>query len=288
MERIFSSWAGLASHFIGECFNCAKPFIEDGYTGFDPLVRFVSAQLFIDCQLSSESVLLLVQAQKEWDADLISRAVMEGSLKYTYMLQGDPAELKTRAVEYWHLLPRFAAIRRSERAKRFLAEIENAQDPEWRPIRDLIMDDDDVALVRQNHNRQKRQELEEAWSFSGICRSFSKSSNEGLRKLVYLAHGYGMSSHLLHKDGDGVGIVWDRYRRDPEEQAAVRLAHAGRIVSDICAFSRLRLLYLLRACKQPECEKTILEIDERYDDVLFSELAKAGRHFTEAVYGGAH
>jgi hypothetical protein len=94
MESVFKSWSGLASHFIGECFDLAKPFIDSGYQKLDPLVRFVAAQLFIDCHLSSESVLLLIREQKEWDADLIVRSVMEGSLKFSYMMDGSVDEVR--------------------------------------------------------------------------------------------------------------------------------------------------------------------------------------------------
>lgn len=66
MEQVLRSWAGLASHYIGRCFDHAKAYIDNDYAGLDPLVRFVVAQLYIDCHLSSESVLLLVLNQKEW------------------------------------------------------------------------------------------------------------------------------------------------------------------------------------------------------------------------------
>ena len=285
MEPIFSSWAGLASHFIGECFDCARPFIDDTYTGLDPLVRFVSAQLFIDCHLSSESVLLLVQAQKEWDADLISRAVMEGSLKFAYMLHGNSDEMKAKVEEYWNLLPQFFAIKRSERVKRVLEDLDNPDDPEWRPFRDIILNPAEIEQVRQRYPRQQRQMLEERWSFSGICRTFSQTKDAGLRMFVHLAHGYGMSSHLLHKDGDGIGMVWERYKRDPEQQAAVKLGHSARVVSDVCTFAKLRLLSLLRACEQHRPAELISKIEGRYEALLFAELAKASRHFTEVEYG---
>lgn len=283
MDRVFRSWAGLASHFIGECFDCAAPFIDEAYAGLDPLVRFVSAQLFIDCHLSSESVLLLVHAQKEWDADLVSRSIMEGSLKFTFMLGGTPEEVKAKVEEFWHLLPQFSAVKRSERARHFLEEIDDPHNPQWKPIHELIMDTEDIKCFREKYPRKQRQMLEEKWSFSGICKAFAQSGDEGLRKFVHLAHGYGMSSHLLHKDADGVAMVWERYRRQPDRQAAVKLAHASRVVSDVCSFASLRLSSLLRACGRRTDEVT--RIRDRYAEPLFAELAKAGRRFTTVEYG---
>jgi hypothetical protein len=208
---------------------------------------------------------------------------MEGTLKFTYMMHGGPDDIRAKVEEYWHLLPQFFAIKRSERAKRFLEDIGNPDSSEWRPFRDLILDDQEVGQVREKYTRQQRQVLEERCSFSGICRTFSQTGDEGLRKFVHLAHGYGMSSYLLHKDGDGVGMVWERYRRNPEQQAAVKLGHSARVVSDVCSFAQLRLFSLLRACGQPAHE--IGKIVERYEELLFAELAKASRHFTSVEYG---
>jgi hypothetical protein len=262
----------------------AKPYIDDGYEGFDPLVRFVTAQLYIDCHLSSESVLLLVRAQKEWDADVIARSVMEGSLKYTYMLEGKPEEIRAKVHEYWTLLPRFYAIKHSDRAKQLLEVLPNPKDPEWQSFRDLIVEDSEIAEARTQFSRQERQTLEERWSFSGLCRAFAKSENSERRKLAHLAHGYGMSSHLLHKDADAIGMVWERHRREPHRQDAVRLGHSARLVSDVCAFAQLRLFCLLRACGQPT--KGITDIEKRYAVSLFSELKKASRQFINVEYEG--
>lgn len=283
MEQALKSWAGLASHFIGECFDLAKPFIDSNFQGLDPLVRFVAAQLFIDCHLSSESVLLLVREQKEWDADLISRSVMEGSFKFTYMLDGSTEEIKAKVHEYWNLLPQFSTIKHSERAKRFLDEVPNPDSPEWKPFRDLVVDDSEISMIRVTYSRQERQVLEERWSFSGICKTFAAAENDGLRMLAHLVHGYGMSSHLLHKDADGIGMVWDRYQRDHERQTAVKLGHSARVVSDVSTFAKLRLFALMRACNAPT--HSLSELEEKYAAPLFAELTKAGSTFTEVEYG---
>jgi hypothetical protein len=281
MESTVKEWAALASHFVGECFDAARPSIEEGLSEIDDLVRFVAANLFIDCHLSSESVLLLVGEQKEWDADIITRSVLEGSFKFTFMLQGRDEEIKAKAMEYWQVLPRFASGKHSERAKRFLDDVQ----PDYadsQMFRELILDEAEVEAIRDGFTRQDRQVLEEKWSFSGISKAFSHSEDSGFRLLSHLAHGYGMSSHLLHKDADGIGIVWERRRRNSERQAAVRLAHSARLVSDICAFAQLRLLTLLRACKQPV--GVLADLEARYKH-LFAQIQAALQHFRTVEYG---
>jgi len=248
----------------------------------DPYVRFVSAQLFIDCHLSSESSLILVREAKEWDADMIIRSVMEGTIKYAFLMSGEASEVRQKAFEYWEQLPNFSAIRHHDRALAFLNEVANPDDPEWLPFKKLLLTQEEIDYLRNGTNKKDRNLLEQKWSFSEITKNFSQSESGGLKLLSHLAHGYGMSSHLIHKDGDGVGMVWERYGRNEREQSAVKLAHCARIVSDVCSFSKLRLFQLLRFCGQET--DIIQDIENRYD-LLFDELGKAGKNFTDVEFG---
>lgn len=284
MHPALAAWTSHASHLIGECFDAAKPMLEEGYAGLPPLARFVCAQLFIDCNLSSESALLLIRAEKEWDADLIARSVMEGSFKFTYMLQGEPEEIEEKANEFWHVLPLFYAIRHGENVKKMFQHLPDPNAPDWQPFQDLRMSDEEVAAIRARYSRSERQALEEKWSFVGLCRSFAASDNPGLKAFAGLSHGYTMSSHLLHKDADGIGMVWERYRRSPERQLAVRMGHSARVVSDVCSFAKLRLFSLLKACGGSQ--DALRAIESRYHH-LDGELTAAIARFNQVEYGPA-
>lgn len=281
LESIFRTWAGLSSHFIGECFDIAKPFLDKDYAGLDPYFRFVSAQLFIDCHLTSESVLLLVREGKEWDADLVTRSVMEGTLKYVYMSLGTMEEMREKALEYWDLLPMFADIKHSELSSKILSALPESTSLERQPFRDLLMEDEEIDAIRKKYSRSDRRALEEKWSFSGLSKLFSEQENVCLSEIAGLAHGYGMSSHLLHKDGVGVGMVWERARRDPQRKTAASLGHAARITSDMCAFAKFRLFHLLKACSANlNC---IRDLEIAYAQ-LFDELNAATEQFSQSEY----
>ncbi len=274
-------WAVEASHLIGDCFDHAKPYLDQAYEGLPPLVRFVAAQLFIDCHLSSESSLLLIQSGKEWDADLISRSVMEGSVKLTYILYGSSSEIESKVEEYWQVLPLFSTIRHGEHARQFLDAITDADAPEWQPFKELLVEPEEVTSIRAIYSKRARQEIEERWSFAGICRFFAQTEEPGLRDLGHLAHGYSMSSHLIHKDADSIGMIWERATRAEARRTAASLGHSARVVSDACTFAKLRLLSLLRACDEPE--KVVNDIDAKYAH-LTEALTSANRHFNDVEY----
>lgn len=281
-EASCPKWAALASHFIGACFDVAKPFIDKDFLGLDPYVRFVSTQLFIDCHLTSESALILIANDKEWDADSLCRSVMEGSVKYIYMLIGDTVEVRKKAEEYWDIMPSFESIKRSDRVKRFLETVSDTSGMEWRPLRELIMEDEAVEAISRTLTAKQIREITERWRFSNIRRQFEESHDTASRELVHLAFSYGMSSHTLHKDGDGTAMVWDRYRRSAECQTAVALAHSSRVVLDVCTFAQLRLRQLLKVCNRST--EPILVLQEQYKS-FFDELSGVYDDFTCIEYG---
>lgn len=210
------------------------------------------------------------------------RAIMEGSVKFVYLLLGTPEEVKEKAVEYWETLPANGAAKHSERAKAFLKDVCDPDSSQWLPFHELVIADEEIRELRAGTNREQRQRLEQKWSFSGITQQFVGSESKGLRLLAHLAHGYGMSSHLMHKDGDGVGMVWERSIRSPERRDAARFGHSSRIVSDICSFTALRASFLLRHCGR---DPSVLSgLQEKYD-ALFSELRVAADKFTATEYG---
>lgn len=280
-EKILSTWASQSSHFIGEMFDYSQRFIANDSNYLDEYIRFISAQLFMDCHLSSESVLLLIREGKEWDADIITRAVIEGSVKYIYLMSGTDEEVKEKATEYWEILPQFSIIKRSDRLKEFLSIVENPNSPEWKPYRDLLISEEEVARILEKYSKKSQGELSKKWSFTGITKYFNERRSDSLKHLNSLSHGYGTSSHLIHKDGDGVGMVWERFQRNEPRQTAVKLAHSARIVSDMCTLAKLRFLYLLKACKQSSV--IISDLEKKYE-ALFAHLSIGGKAFIETEY----
>lgn len=282
LKIIFRSWAGLASHFIGSCFDIASSYLDQEYKDVNPLVSFVSSQLFIDCHLTSESVLILLMEGKEWDADILCRSILEGSFKYIYMLLGSPEEVVKKVEEYWLILPMFSDIKRSERVSFLLSKLEETErDKEWEALREQIIDETQINLIRSKYNKKQRKAMEEQWSFSGICKYFKDSKQAQLEFLSGLTYSYGASSHLLHKDADGIGMVWERRGRGHDRREAVTLGHTARIIFDICTTTKLRLSYLLQYYgKDTEC---INELEIKYA-ILFEQLNNAVKNFNKVEY----
>lgn len=279
----FIEWAKIASHCQGDTYGICKPFIDNKNTFLDPLVRFVATQMQNSISLTSESILLLILNCKIWDADILVRAVLEGTFKFVYLLMGTPEEQRIKAEEYWNIMPEMARLGRHYRATRLLEAFEDKEEMLiWRPLHELTIDESEADALRKKYSKKQRQELTQRWSFSGLSKHFAEHENYKYRNMGILGFDYGMKCHLIHQDGDGVGIIWDRFRRDEERQDSIEIAHAGKTISDICSLAFFRAGELLLACKQDP--SVTLEIHNRYQS-LFDDISNTGKDWYDIEYG---
>lgn len=282
MPTLYEIWSSTASHLICECVDMCKPYIDKNYNGLNPLVRFVSTQLFLDCHFSSESVLILIAHRKEWDADLLSRSVLEGTLKYTYLMHGTENDRLEKTNEYWEVIPNLMELNRNSRVKKILDFFDGYEKEEWKPLSELLLTESRLDLIKNKYDKKQRNAILQKWSFSEIGKYFVSLNDKRFHSLALMAHGYGMNSHLVHKDGDGVGMVWDRSQRDDQRKEAVTIAHCARIISDLCNFAFLRSTFLYKACG---FNKFPTENFEKKYSELFRDLEKAQSYFMEIEYG---
>lgn len=281
MEHKFQRWTALASHFIGEHFDQCKPLLDKDYDGLHPKVRFVSTQLYLSCHFSTESSLLLLQQGQEWDAEIINRSIIEGVVKYIFMLQGTDDEVLEKVNEYWDILPSYSSVKRSDRVSSLLDEVDAEFLQKSQSLQDMKLTESETESIREGTNKHQRKLLEQKWSFSTIIQEFNKSKESGLSSLIHLAYNFGMSSHLIHKDGDGVAMIWERCTRDSKRQEVVKLAHIARTISDLCTLTEVRTWILHKKCnKKHDFTKSIRE---SYSP-LFSELKLAFDDFNKVEY----
>jgi len=282
LQEYINNWTEIATAFINECNAYAQPFIAEDSAHFPHNVRFVSTELLNNCHQTSESVLYLIAHGKEWDADLLARSIMEGSIKYIYMLLGTTEEMEEKVYEYWITLRFISSIKISEKAKRFLEAMPNPQSYKWQGIRSVVLSDEDAAVIRNNYSRAERQAIEERWSFTGIIKHFLASEDNALRYFSMSVHHYGLASHLVHKDSNALIIQRDRNQRSLERVISARTSHAARVITDICNFWELRLIYLVKVHKLDS--DFFIELRNKYK-TLFEETEKAHTIFHSIEYG---
>lgn len=274
-------WSSEMSFWIASIIDICRPALGPDGT-LDRQTKLVFWQLIASCHSTSESALLLVGNGRLWDADVLVRSVVEGTLKFVFLTLGNDLERARKLKEFDDDFAAFGQLKRHQRIEKFLGVVENPGADEWRPLRDLLLKPKNLAELKQKYPKQTRQRVDQKWSISEICASLSLSGIQGINLLGHLLFNYGMSSHVAHQDIDGIGMVWDRNGRETRRREAVELAHGGRLVSDISVMAWLRAHALFELTGLDRTPPNALNQKLK---TLHNETAKAQKHFNEIEYG---
>lgn len=203
--------------------------------------RRTLGELLSACARSSESVLLLCAYGQVWDADVISRSVVEGTLKVMYLLQSSE-HFKQRHQEYAKDLFDIALLKDHKKAQELLDAIPNPEGREWLPIRERMLTTAQISGIEQRIGRSSRRALDTKWGFTGLIGKLSQSSDPMFSNIASLCHGYAMSSHILHADSIGTAMALERDSRPDERRGLAHLSHLMRLIVDQLSYLLMRLM----------------------------------------------
>ena len=189
---------------------------------------------------ASESALLLCAFGQLWDAEILVRSVLEGSLKFAYLLQS-PDSFSVRHSEYAQDLFSIALVKDHHKCEELLRSVPNPDHAEWRPIRDRLLSPKELKERIAAHDRVHRRELENRWGFTGLVVELTRSGDPLFRYLSAMAHAYSIASHIHHMDMIGSSIPLDRDRRTPQRRESIHIAHEERLIFDVLVFLYMRL-----------------------------------------------
>jgi hypothetical protein len=274
-------WAARSSQLIGNIFDeCSKRFTPSSFQSDQEC--HVLWQLNASCHATAESSLILVGNVRLWDADVLVRSVVEGTLKFVFLTFGSDSERHQKLKEFDNDFAAFGQIRRHQRLKEVLSVVGNPDADEWRPFRDLLLTEAQLEELQKRYPKAVRQKLNQKWSFAEICVALRNSGQPGYELFGHMLYNYGMSSHVAHQDIDGIGMVWDRNSRDESRKTAVEVAHGGRLVGDVAIMSLLRAKSLFKLWNADA--KDLKPFTEELNSIL-AETTVAGKDFYNVEYG---
>jgi Family of unknown function (DUF5677) len=232
------NWAGRGLGLMREVLPLIGPIATSkkwGPAGLEGISLLLCA-----CARSAESAFLLIAYGQLWDAEMQSRSVFEGVLKFSYLMQSENTFAR-RFQEYVHDLRAVAIFKEHKKAVDLLNSVENPDDPEWKPIRDRLLSEDEIKKIEQDLPSSMRRSLEARWGFTGLIRELERSGDPLFKGIGGLAFGYSMASHYLHADILGVLLPFERDLRASERREALHRVHALRLISDLFAALWIRL-----------------------------------------------
>ena len=238
IEQKLRKRAGEGLFLLRELLPSMAPVSQ--YNGWTPEELRTLGYILTATARASESVALLVAYAQLWDAEILSRSVTEGTLKFCYLLQ-DRTTFKERHREYSEDLFQIALFKDHKKASELLSSLPNPEAPEWKPVRDQLLEDDELVKLGRAYPAAQRRALEGRWGFTGLVSHLAGSHDPLFEGFKGFTHGYSNASHIHHVDYIGAALPMDRERRSSIRRDLALLTHSHRLISEVISLLQLRL-----------------------------------------------
>ena len=183
--------------------------IKDLFFSLAPLykdiseAKLVTVPLFTALHSTSESILLLLESRGVFDADILLRCLMEGTIKYCYIMNGDKEEKAKKCEEYKTVLYEMERLADHKKAKEAIEILETFSNNNLKPFEIMILSDEDEKMLSSKYPAKKRNELLQRWSYQSLLKSLANDRKEYEAQLGTLST-YATTSHFCHFDWTGV------------------------------------------------------------------------------------
>lgn len=215
--------------------------------------------LFVSLHSSSESILVLLLEQAIFDADILLRTVMEGTIKYCYLMTGTIDERKNKEYIYRECLSDIDKISDHYKALDTIEILKEFSYNNTKPFESLLLDKDILEDLQLKYPSKVRKQLKNEWSYQSLLRSLAESANEYKAQLGTIST-YSLTSHFIHYDWTGLSM---RQSNIDENEIAILydVIHSLRILSNTLSFYSFRVMEFLRANEWKNTEIAQLSID---------------------------
>jgi hypothetical protein len=247
---------------------------------FDGEHHTVLQQISAACLRSTGSVLVLLENDRHWDAELVLRSVQEGTIKFEYILS-ERSQLGHRLHEFAEDHFEITSLKIHDRATELINIFTKINRKASPALSALLLNKDEYNALKSRFPRKLRQQIEGEWGFTRLIDRLASSKTPVAELFPALLHGYGMASHLQHVDAVGIGVVAERESRSEPSKSSTKLAQIARIIADCNAYSLMRLMSAYMCAG--EDAKHVYDVWERYRK-SFDDLLGAQREWEQADF----
>jgi len=150
-EAPFLNWSAECDDITLDYFHMCKSTLLSNQDKIAQKLYFLLSQLVTSCQRATEGSVSLVRSCYLWEAEVLIRSVVEGTVKYIYLCIEDEDKRTNKVAEYWDDLPNLYQIKQHSKAAEWLSQAGNTKEQRWKPLRDLILDPEELALLKSKY-----------------------------------------------------------------------------------------------------------------------------------------
>jgi len=218
--------------------------------------------LFTALHSTSESILILLLHKAVFDADVLLRTVMEGTVKYCYLMSGNPSVRSEKYMEYKIKLTDIDDLSDHFKAKTTIEVLKEYSTNSLKPFECFILDSDEVLRLENQYPKNVRNELKRRWGYQTLLRDLAKRQPEYQAQIGSIST-YSLTSHFSHFDWTGVS-----HRQKQIQEVALTgdetldVGHALRVLSNVLSMAVFRVAEYMRGNQynSPEVVNHCLEV----------------------------
>lgn len=237
---------GEASFLTNELFFSLGPLYQEN-CGQE---QEVTVPLFTMLHSTSSTILTLLSEEMALpDADVLLRTVMEGTVKYCYLMNGTPEERKAKYEEFRYALYEMEMISDHNKAVETLRIFEEfSVDNSAIPFEANILPDDLLKELQSKYTKKQKDEIKRRWTYQSMLRSLAEDKEAYKAQLGTLST-YATTSHYAHFDWSGLSSRLAQLKANAENtDTHYDVVHGFRIISNILSFAMFRAGEYINVC----------------------------------------
>lgn len=221
----------------------------------------VTVPLFTSLHSTSESILILLYHQSIFDADVLLRTVMEGTIKYCYLMTGTDDEKKEKYTEYKVKLTDIDKFSDHKKAVKTIDILREFSKNSTKPFECSILSDKELVELTKQYPKKERDKLKQKWSYQSLLKTLAQTNQEYKAQLGTLST-YALTSHFGHYDWTGVSSRVVQMRESVNPDAIIYdILHANRILSNVLSMEMFRVMEYMRGNKYYSAEVSTLSME---------------------------
>ena len=202
-EKVYMSIVKRCRSILEESSRCEESYWDVAERRFDEKLFQSSFSLANSCRMTTESCCVLAEQSRIYDASILRRTIIQGSLKLIYLLSAsDNNEELKRVKEYMEELPKkqFASndqpIQASFRAKRYGSESKR------RFIKKHVIDYIDIHKTQPNEGKYLA-DIHNKWAYLNLSSRVAKENKEWAELHLRMDVRYTSANDYVHWNATG-------------------------------------------------------------------------------------
>lgn len=231
----------LADSYMKRIVESLSPLYKDGFA----LGQDVTVPLFMVLHSYSESVLILLQNGAIFEADILLRCIMEGTVKYCYLMNGDEKERIEKYCEYKNIMSDIDRLNDHRKAQDAIRILKRFSTNNTKPFEAMILSEEKADEINK-YSRKYKNELKKKWSYQSLLNTLANTRVEYEAQLGSLST-YALTSHYCHLDYIGLSDNLNRIILSKNNGSIISdYIHSLRIIHNILSFYAFRVLEYMR------------------------------------------